>query len=56
MTASKRQEAERKRAEKRKAKLDGMLARMYEDWSAGRITKQNPNLLAEASGGAVGTG
>ena len=47
MTAAKRQEAELKRAEKRKAEVDGKFVRMYEDWSAGRITEYNFNLLTK---------
>ena len=39
MTAAKRQESELQRAEKRKAEVDGKFVRMYEDWSAGRITE-----------------
>ncbi len=47
MTAAKRQESELKRAEKRKAEVDGKLVRMYENWSAGRITEYNFNLLTK---------
>ena len=47
MTAAKRQESELKRAEKRKAEVDGKFVRMYEDWSAGRITEYNFNLLTK---------
>ena len=37
-SAKKKQAAELKKAEKRKAEVDGLFAKMYEDWSAGRIT------------------
>ena len=47
VTAAKRQESELKRAEKRKAEVDGKFVRMYEDWSAGRITEYNFNLLTK---------
>lgn len=47
ITAAKRQESELKRAEKRKAEVDGKFVRMYEDWSAGRITEYNFNLLTK---------
>ena len=36
-SAKKKQAAELKKAEKRKAEVDGLFAKMYEDWSAGRI-------------------
>ena len=42
----KRQAAELKKAEKRKAEVDGLFSRMYEDWSAGRITEYNFNMLS----------
>lgn len=35
------------KAEKRKAEVDGLFAKMYEDWSAGRITEYNFNMLSE---------
>ena len=35
-----------KKAEKRKAEVDGLFAKMYEDWSAGRITEYNFNMLS----------
>ena len=37
-SAKKKQAAELKKAEKRKAEVDGLFAKMYEDWSAGRIS------------------
>ena len=43
----KKQAAELKKAEKRKAEVDGLFAKMYEDWSAGRITEYNFNMLSE---------
>ena len=45
--ARKRQTAELKKAEKRKAEVDTLFAKMYEDWSAGRITEYNFNMLSE---------
>ena len=46
-SAKKKQAAELKMAEKRKAEFDGLFAKMYEDWSAGRITEYNFNMLSE---------
>ena len=47
-TASqKKQAAELNRAEKRKAELDRLFAKMYEDWAAGRITEYNFNMLSQ---------
>ena len=37
--AQKKQAAELKKATKRKAKIDGLFAKLYEDWAAGRITE-----------------
>ena len=45
-TARKRQTAELKKAEKRKAEVDTLFARMYEDWVAGRITEYNFSMLS----------
>ncbi|MBQ7737572.1 MAG: DUF4368 domain-containing protein, partial [Oscillospiraceae bacterium] len=45
--AAKKQTAELKKAEKRKAELDNMFARMYEDWTACRITESNFNMLSQ---------
>ena len=33
--------------DRRKAEVDGLFAKMYEDWSAGRITEYNFNMLSE---------
>ena len=44
---AKKQAGELKKAEKRKAELDNMFARMYEDWAAGRITESNFNMLSQ---------
>ena len=41
----KKQAAELKKAEKRKTEVDGLLAKLYEDWVAGRITEYNFNML-----------
>ena len=46
-SAKQKQAAELKKAEKRKAEVDGLFAKMYEDWSAGRITEYNFNMLSE---------
>ena len=43
--AQKKQAAELKKAEKRKAEVDGLFAKLYEDWVAGRITEYNFNML-----------
>lgn len=43
----KRQENELKKAEKRKAEVDALFAKMYEDWTAGRITEYNFNMLSQ---------
>ena len=42
-----KQASELKKAEKRKAEVDGLFAKMYEDWAAGRITEYNFNMLSE---------
>ena len=44
--ARKKQAAELKKAEKRKAEVDILFTRMYEDWAAGRITEYNFNMLS----------
>ena len=44
--ARKKQAAELKKAEKRKAEVDTLFARMYEDWAAGRITEYNFSMLS----------
>ena len=41
----KKQAAELKKATKRKAEVDGLFAKLYEDWAAGRITEYNFNML-----------
>ena len=43
--ARKKQLSELKKAEKRKAEVDGLFARLYEDWVSGRITEYNFNML-----------
>lgn len=47
VTERKKQAAELRKAEKRKATVDSLFVKMYEDWSAGRITESNFNLLSE---------
>ena len=42
-----KQAAELRKAEKRKNTVNGLFVKMYEDWSAGRITESNFNLLSE---------
>lgn len=39
--AKKKQVAKLKKAEKRRTEVDGLFARLYEDWMAGRITESN---------------
>ena len=43
----KKQAAELRKAEKRKNTVNELFVKMYEDWSAGRITENNFNLLSE---------
>ena len=45
--AAKRQTAELKKAEKRKAEVDRAFARMYEDWAEERITEYNFHMLSQ---------
>ena len=45
--AKKKQAAELRKAEKRKAEIDSLFMKMYEDWSAGRITEYNFNMLSD---------
>ncbi len=47
IAATKRQSSELKKAEKRKAEVDRLFAKMYEDWSAERITEYNFNMLSQ---------
>ncbi|MEZ3461121.1 MAG: recombinase family protein [Lachnospiraceae bacterium] len=42
----KKQENDLKRAEKRRAELDSLFTRLYEDWVVGRITEYNFNMLS----------
>ena len=44
--ARKKQMVELKKSEKRKAEVDALFAKMYEDWAAGRITEYNFNMLS----------
>ena len=39
--------AEYRKSEKRRTEIDNLFARMYEDWSAGRITEHNFNMLSQ---------
>lgn len=43
----KRQAAELKRAEKRKSEVDGKFVKLYDDWSVGRISEYNFNMLSQ---------
>lgn len=43
--AQKKQAAELKKATKRKAEIDGLFAKLYEDWAAGCITDYNFSML-----------
>ncbi len=45
--ARKKQAAELRKAEKRKAEVDNLFAKLYENWSTGRITEYNFNMLSE---------
>ena len=47
VAASKKQAGELAKAEKRKAEVDRLFTRMYEDWAAGRITEYNFNMLSQ---------
>ena len=44
---NKRQAAELKRAEKRKSEVDGKFVKLYDDWSVGRISEYNFNMLSQ---------
>jgi DNA invertase Pin-like site-specific DNA recombinase len=46
-SSKKKNATDLRKAEKRKAEVDGLFAKMYEDWSAGRITEYNFNMLSE---------
>lgn len=43
----KKSASEYRKAEKRHTELDNLFTRMYEDWSAGRITEYNFNMLSQ---------
>lgn len=45
--AKRKQMSDLKKAEKRKTEVNRLFAKMYEDWSAGRITEYNFNMLSE---------
>ena len=45
--AKKKQAAELRKAEKRKAEIDSLFMKLYEDWSADRITEYNFTMLSE---------
>ena len=46
-STKKKQASDLKKAEKRKTEIDILFAKMYEDWSAGRITEYNFHMLSE---------
>ena len=45
--AHKKQSAELAKAEKRKAEVDRLFTKMYEDWTSGRITEYNFKMLSQ---------
>ena len=45
--ARKKQSAELAKAEKRKAEVDRLFIKLYEDWSSGRITEYNFKMLSQ---------
>ena len=45
-TAKRKQATELRKAEKRKAEVDRLFTKLYEDWSSGRITDYNFNMLS----------
>ena len=45
--AHKKQSAELAKAEKRKAEVDSLFTKMYEDWTSGRITEYNFKMLSQ---------
>lgn len=45
--SAKRQSAELTRAEKRRTEVDRKFAKLYEDWSDGRITEYNFNMMSQ---------
>lgn len=45
-TTRRKQTTDLKKAEKRKSEVDSLFAKMYEDWSAGRITEYNFQMLS----------
>lgn len=47
VTERKKQAAELWKAEKRKNTVNELFVKMYEDWSSGRITESNFNMLSE---------
>jgi len=46
-SARKKQTTELAKAEKRKAEIDRLFMKLYEDWSSGRITEYNFNMLSQ---------
>mgnify|MGYP002681205994 FL=1 len=47
VSGQKKQAAELSKSEKRKAEVDRLFTKMYEDWSSGRITEYNFNMLSQ---------
>lgn len=47
VSSQKKQAAELTKAEKRKTEVDRLFTKMYEDWSSGRITEYNFNMLSQ---------
>ncbi len=46
-SAGKQRGVELKKAQRRKAEIDNLFSKMYEDWSSGRITEYNFNMLSK---------
>ena len=47
LQAAKKRTAELAKAEKRREEVDKLFTKLYEDWSAGRITEYNFNMLSQ---------
>ncbi len=47
VSCQKKQSAELSKSEKRKAEVDRLFMKMYEDWSSGKITEYNFNMLSQ---------
>ena len=47
MNASKKRSSELAKVEKRKSEVDRLFMRLYEDWTSGRITEYNFNMMSQ---------